>query len=246
MILDPGERPSKRTRREPSERDAQDQNLPKKRLLFDLLPHNPNENIARCLGAQSNAKNWLWYTSQDDIATVYGLHGDFADCMCSRFNAIYLSLFDDVKDYISVRTVDLAFKILMRGAGNVKAVYVEVDCSEEFKHHELFISISEVCRNIDSFILPGSSALPYLKSFGNRLKKLIVESFKTRKSIMAITLYCTGIRQLSLGFIRPVCLERSRLWESVGDTLEILHAEVASKGLFAQELHLPQAKGNQH
>lgn len=156
------------------------------------------------------------------------MHGYFADCLSSRFSTIQINSIHfarcngaETNECISFRSVDLAYTILMRGAKNVKAIHVDVDCFEDFTQHGLFSSISQVCSNIDSLILPGSSAFPYLKLFGNRLRRLN-----------------DGIRLLSLRCVHSEAFRESNKWACIGNTSERL--QIYSKGSLAEELRKVQ------
>lgn len=83
---------------------------------------------------------------------------------------------------------------------------------------------------IESVCSPGASALPWLKSIGDRLSKVEFNRGPCELNLMTIPLYCTGIRQLSVRLDKAPYLEISHIWEHIGGALETLELLVSEPG----------------
>lgn len=57
---------------------------PTKRLHFDLMKNDENENIARYLSAHPNLRSWPRYICENVVATFYEVDGEFGRFICSR------------------------------------------------------------------------------------------------------------------------------------------------------------------
>jgi len=113
---------------------------------------------------------------------------------------------------------------------NLESIHVHQDSQEgllrEFQEHEMFSSIPEKCPNMET-VFPLSIQWP--RKLVQRLKDVELDSNACEQIIMNIPLYCTGIRQLSCIELNVSYLERSNIWEKVGNTLEILKMKVEGR-----------------
>lgn len=106
-------------RREPPARASVDRGPPAKRLFFDLLPENPNDNIARHLSAHTNFEAWTRFVSDDDIATMFDMRVFNLDSMfnslvvTSRKYEVPVISRERTGNWIIVESVDAAYRILI-------------------------------------------------------------------------------------------------------------------------------------
>jgi len=92
--------------------------------------------------------------ADEDIATMNGVDGCFGTCIGSLFDSIIVTsrkgvfeLDTRTKNWIFVRSIDLAYAIFMRSGESFKAIHVDEHLYNEFIKHEKFSSISEECPN---------------------------------------------------------------------------------------------------
>jgi len=154
------------------------------------------------------------------------MEGDLGRCL-SQFDSIFvhirtdISLVEKADNWISVSSVDLAYKIIMRMGEKLEAIHVHYNrwLGREFQEHEMFSSISEKCPNIES-VRPLS--VPWPREIVQRLKNVKLDSNACAQIIVDIPLFCTGIRQLSCNYLDVSYLKQANIWEKVGNALEIL------------------------
>lgn len=194
-------------------------------MYFDLLPDTV-ENIKRCSSSRPNAQDWTKFIDEGPVSAFYEVGGEFGKYMGTRFNAIYLSCpehdgvdlviwIETSERWIVLNSVDIAFKILARFGEHFKRISFGNDDGHLFFDPNMLKSISDKCTNLKCLDVRSSKTtgtIAWIESFGKQLKTLKIDFGINREIVLAVSLHCTHIRELTLWDVELEDLEDVNLW----------------------------------
>lgn len=91
-------------------------------------------------------------------------------------------------------------------------------------------SVSEKCKNLDSFVFDyaeKTSKAVFIGFFGKRIKKVYFRWWINPETVLSSSLHCASIRKLTQS-VEIKHLEGLNLWRTVGNSLEFLSMETDS------------------
>lgn len=121
-------RPATRVRRDILDRATGNRVKQKKRLYFNLMKNDKNENITRYLSFRPNAKNWPEYILEDEMLAFFYIDGEFRRSICTRSRTLNLHSVNSYEypeeqgDAIFIKDVKLAYEFIELSSEKVESI----------------------------------------------------------------------------------------------------------------------------
>ncbi len=205
-----------------------------RQCYLDRLPDNVLENIMRLMSASPRASAWAEQLADSDLCTLFSLGGEMERVARECFRSLSIDNAqsicsgpvckwwkpDTYRVAISSTKISNA-KLMNLASPSYTALEIQNHVSNLFERPVDLDEFLRKCPNVKDLEICSDSTRIWIQKLGPRLERLEILS-PTRSVSLAISSYCTQLRELHIGETDKSDVGRTDLWKKVGGTLEKL------------------------